>query len=105
VLDTIAPRILYPAVYPNPFRPATDGSMRMRFGLLEHAVSRFVILKGGEVVRAFPRQPGGPGIVSRLWLGNLGNGKPAPDGNYTVVMQAMDRAGNRASRSFVVTVR
>lgn len=82
---------------PNPFRLYRTRTLNMRYFLSESARVTVQILKGSTLVRSISAdQARRAGYNTVSWDGKDGSGNYAVQGEYTVVISALDGAGKKA---------
>ncbi|HUF00932.1 MAG TPA: hypothetical protein VMN35_00775 [Gaiellaceae bacterium] len=101
-IDTTAPRVRIVRVAPRVFSPDGDGRrdrVTARYEIDEPARAMVLIDGRRRVMSRFLRVGG-----TLAWFGRVG-GEPVRPGLYELRLRAVDRAGNRSSRTRAVTVR
>jgi hypothetical protein len=101
-VDTTAPRIKLVRVFPRVFSPDGDGSadrVTATYSIDERAHATMLV-DGRQRVRSKFRQLDG----KLVWFGRV-NGRTVGPGIYEIRLRAIDRAGNRSSRTRAVPVR
>jgi spore germination protein YaaH/flagellar hook assembly protein FlgD len=105
-IDTVNPKLTSASASRSLISPNGDGvleSVRLALGSGGGATRWTISLapRGGGAVRT----ASGTGTRASLtWTGRADDGTRAPDGAYVATLTAWDTAGNRASRSFPITV-
>ena len=80
----------------NPFAPLMDRATRIRFGLSEPGRARVTVVgPGARVLLVAGIRTSGSGFIWVRWDGRDRRGQIASPGPYVVVIEAVDRAGNR----------
>jgi hypothetical protein len=102
-VDTTPPHPVVRYVTPNSISPdgvGTNNSARLRFnGPVRNQPTLLVYRTDVEAPRLVARRPGKAGSAEIVWDGFVGFGRrlrPAPSGNYALVAQVQDAAGNRS---------
>ena len=101
-VDTTAPDIKLLSVRPRVFSPDGDGRrdrVTATYSINEPARAMMLVDDRRRLLSKFNRQRG-----SLVWYGRV-NGKPLRPGVYLVRLRAVDRAGNRSTRTRGVRVR
>jgi hypothetical protein len=101
-VDTTAPRIGFTEVAPRVFSPDGDGRndrVTAKYAVNEVAQAMLLVDGRRRVLGRF--RPRGGRLT---WLGQI-RGRPARPGVYELRLRAVDRAGNRSSRTRAVPVR
>jgi hypothetical protein len=104
-LDRVAPRLSLLRVAPNPFDLTKTRRCTIRFRLGEAGKVTVKIKRGSRLVRTLRTRYHKPGTVRRYWDGKNSKGRLVKAGRYTVVVIAVDRAGNKRVRTHRLTVR
>ncbi len=95
--DSDAPRLEDVASFPPVITPnfdAQDDVVQVTYRLTKEAmVSTYALDKDGNRVYVGPEERREPGEYREVWDGTV-NDRPLPDGEYTFVVRAADRAGN-----------
>lgn len=95
--DSEAPRLEDVASFPPVITPnfdAQDDVVQVTYRLTKEAmVSTYALDKEGNRVYVGPEERREPGEYREVWDGAV-NDRPLPDGEYTFVVRAADRAGN-----------
>jgi hypothetical protein len=104
-LDRTAPRISLLRVRPNPFNLAKTRRCAITFRLGEASKVTVKIKRGKIIVRKLPTRYYRPGSIKRYWNGRNSKRRLVKAGKYTVVVIAVDRAGNRRVRTRSLTVK
>ena len=104
-VDTVAPAITSASASGALLSPNGDGTLdSVRLAMKSTGSIRWTVsiaAANGTLVRA----AGGTGSTAAFtWTGTGDAGKRVPDGRYAATLAAWDVAGNRASRTFPVTV-
>jgi N,N-dimethylformamidase beta subunit-like protein/flagellar hook capping protein FlgD len=109
-VDTTPPRPVVRYVTPNSISPdgaGTNNSARLRFnGPVRNRPTLLVYRTDVEAPRLVARRAGKAGDPQLVWDGLVGLGhhrRPAPSGNYALVAQVQDAAGNRSSDELPAT--
>lgn len=105
-LDRAHPLLGDPVLSATSFTPPVE-RLHVRFGLGKAATLSFSVLAQGKAAPIFTHTlgPQEPGPQDLMWDGRLSAKHLVPGGTYRVVVDAVDRAGNRTEiRSGPVTV-
>jgi hypothetical protein len=101
-VDTTAPRVRIVRVFPRVFSPDGDANrdrVTATYKIDERARAMMLIDGQRRVLAKFPSREG-----KLVWFGRV-NGRQVRPGVYEVRLRAVDRAGNRSSRTKAVPVR
>jgi len=101
-VDTTAPRIRIGRVFPRVFSPDGDGRrdrVTVQYTIGEPARAMLLVDDRRTSLGRFLRTEG-----QLVWSGRVG-GRPARPGVYEIRLRAIDRAGNRSTRTRAVAVR
>ncbi len=104
-VDTVAPKVTSASATSSLVSPNGDGTAdRVRLAMKAGGATRWTI-RVANAAGSTVRSTAGSGAMAALtWAGTSDAGKRVPDGRYTATLSAYDNVGNRASRSFPVTV-
>jgi spore germination protein YaaH/flagellar hook assembly protein FlgD len=103
-VDTVAPRVTSSSATSGLISPNGDGVRESaRLGLASTGATRWAvqIASSAGLVRT---ASGTGGRIAFTWRGERNGGGRVPDGRYTATLLAIDAAGNRARRSYTITV-